>query len=72
MNVFEEVNNLAGRQIEFQEVTRAGQKGYMPLYINFNLQSRLSEVFAPTMEESASKFLEYLKGEKNAGVEPTS
>jgi hypothetical protein len=62
MTTLEQIEKLAGRKVDFKEVNYKGVKGFLPVYINFNMQSRLSELFAVTQEEAADKFLTFLKG----------
>ena len=57
----EQINKMLERNVEFEEVSYKGQTGYLPLYFNHTFKSSVSQVFAETQEESAEKFLAYLK-----------
>ena len=60
-DLHKEIEQLAGRKVEFKEVTLSGKKGFVPLYINYNI--RISELQCDTEQEAAEKFLTFLKAQ---------
>lgn len=64
MTTQEEIKDLAGREVSVIKTTFKGKSGYMPMYINFNIQNRVSELFSSTEEECLDKFLVLLRNIK--------
>lgn len=57
MSVKNEIEKILGREIEFQET----DKGFIPVYINYNFQAKIADMYSKDEEECATKFLEYLE-----------
>lgn len=74
MTVVEQIKILLGREVEVEEVTFKGQKGYLPIYFNYTFKNNVSEVFDTDKEKCLEKFLSFLtvhKGDTN-GTETDS
>lgn len=63
MTVEERIKALAGREVEFTKTIFEGKDVYVPIYVNYNLKSRISEIASPTLEETQKKFIEFLEGD---------
>jgi hypothetical protein len=60
-DLHKEIEQLAGRKVEFKEVTLNGASGFIPIYLNHNI--RISELQGTTEQEAAEKFIAFLKGQ---------
>ena len=57
MSIYEEIEKLLGRKVDFQKT----DKGFLPVYINYNFQAKLADMFSEDKDECAQKFLSYLE-----------
>jgi hypothetical protein len=56
----EKISLLLGRDIEVEEVTFKGQKGFLPIYFNYTFKNNVSEVFDTNKEKCLEKFYNFL------------
>lgn len=69
MSVYDKIEKLLGRKLEFNETDYHGKHGFFPVYVNYNFQSRIADMFSEEKDECAHKFLDYLEsiqGDTNA------
>lgn len=61
----EKIKMLLGREIEVEETTFKGQRGFLPLYFNYTFKNNVSDIFDTNKEECLKKFHTFL--ENNQG-----
>ena len=54
------ISQLLGRQIEVEEVTFKGQRGYLPIYFNYTFKDKVSDVFDTDKDKCLEKFYNFL------------
>ena len=70
MNLSEEIKRLAGREVEFTKTSIEGEDVFVPIYISYNLKSKISEIASPSLEEAQTKFIQFLEGDTDVGIHP--
>lgn len=68
MNLSEEIKRLTGREVEFTKTSIEGEDVFVPIYISYNLKSKISEIASPSLEEAQTKFIQFLEGDTNVGI----
>jgi hypothetical protein len=56
----EKIKKALGRVPELIEITHKGQKGYLPLYFNYEYKNKVSELFSKTEKGAYENLYKYI------------
>ena len=59
-NFSQKISQVLGREVEVEEITFKGQRGYLPIYFNYTFKNNVSDVFDTDKEKCLEKFYNFL------------
>ena len=59
-DITKKISQVLGREIEVEEVTFKGQRGFLPIYFNYTFKNQVSDVFDTDKDKCLEKFYNFL------------